>query len=87
MSDIYRGLPEKRQKEGVFAYKQALVVAGDLVEATCNVMSIIPKGTRLRIASLLTGPQDTRRGFEGRLVFDEYPDQDFNAKKFRKIEE
>lgn len=74
-----------RQQGGIFVHGQERVVVGDGVEALRMVQGIIPKGTRLRVMALITGPRDTVRGFEGRLKFMEFPDEDFNAKRFRKV--
>lgn len=85
MGDLYRNVPERRRENGVRVHKLETVIIGDKVEAIRFVQGMISKGTRLKISDILVEPRGNQRGFEVRLVFSEFPGEDFNPKRFRKI--
>jgi len=77
-------VPERRLAEGVFVHGQERAHVGDRVEATSFVAGKIAKGTRLCIENILIEPRVTR-GFEIRLKFQEFPEDEFNPKRFRLV--
>lgn len=87
MGDPLKHVPEKLKTEGIFVHHQERVHAGDTVEAIRNVAGCIKEGTRLRIADVFVEPNGNQRGFEKRLCFSEFPDDDFNPKRFRKVKD
>ena len=76
--------PEKLLADGIYVYKQKRVHVGDAVEAIREVAGLISGGTKVRIAKITMEPRD-EFGFEKRLLFSEFPDEEFNPKRFRKL--
>lgn len=83
MSDIFNGVPERFQTNGVFGYKQVLIRVGDTVEAIATVAGTIEIGTRLVVSAILIEPKSDAKGFTKRISFDGQ-EGDFNPKRFKK---